>query len=107
MKISLKAACKLWLAFVLCIAIMVLTVILNDEQKYHENPFSSYDIQLMGEYQVDGSQWTEIPLDGILNLRSNHWVHFVGNFDKDIPYNRVLTLRVDNNQLVMFINGEL
>lgn len=65
-------------------------------------------VTLSGVYYTDKDPTpSPIPADGDLALsRTHHKITFIGHFDRDVPANETLALRLDNLHLTIYLNGE-
>lgn len=104
---QIKKILSITIAFTMLLAVLVLGIDLYKEKKYKDNINQLEKIDLIGTYHIEGKEESHpLPKDGKLGLSGNNNVTIEGHFNKDIPINKQLIMRIDNMKVKIFINEE-
>lgn len=94
------------LIFAVLLAILSLGVTLYNEQSFnYRNTNKLEKIKILGTYKIDGENKTyPLPADGNLGLSGHNTVIIEGYFDKELPLNKELIMKLDNLKVRIFVN---
>ncbi|MDU1413489.1 MAG: GGDEF domain-containing protein [Clostridium sp.] len=91
----------------IAISIISLFLILKYEEKYVDDREKPEKLKLCGEYYLDGSDKIyPIPKDSNLNIHKNKKIILTGSFNKDIPKNKLLMMRIENMKVTLYVNNK-
>ncbi|MGL5316516.1 MAG: diguanylate cyclase [Peptostreptococcaceae bacterium] len=106
-KRKLKKILNSIVALTVLLVLITLGISLQNEKEYTNNINQLEQINIIGAYRIEGKEESyTLPKDGNLELEGNNKVIIEGNFNKEIPINTQLLLRIDNMKVKIFINGE-
>lgn len=94
--------------FTILLSVITLLIIIDYERKYIGTNDNTKKINILGTYYVDNNykEVFELGKRTSLDLSGNNKITIEGNFDEDIPKNKLLIMRMDNLKANIFINGE-
>lgn len=91
-------------AIVICLG--SLGYILKDEIKYRVPDSKSELVKIIGNYSVNGKYQGILPENFEFDLMNNNTIDINGNFNIDIPENKLITMRITNLRVKIFLNDK-
>ena len=93
--------------FVITIILVVITLFItwNSEKAHLKSTETPEKIEILGTYYLErDNNVYKLPIDNNLNLSGYNKIIVKGNFDKDIPKNKMLSMRIDNMKVRIYVN---
>lgn len=92
--------------FTMVVALIALGFIWEHEKKYVSDYRDVEKLKIVGEYSLGDEVYHTIPENSVLGLSGHNNVIIKGNFNRDIPVNKLVMMRIDNMRVKIFQNGK-
>lgn len=103
---KLKSLILFSVILAIIISLGSLGYILKDEIKYNPPESKTELVKIIGNYSVNGKEQGILPENFEFDLMGNNTIDINGNFNIDIPENKLITMRITNLRVKIFLNDK-